>query len=99
MNTCFNCHAGLPNWAFGTTWDFFSVDNDSETVPFCQICHPEMNADFEPVQNAENKCKMCGLAMREKEVHWMWDGSVGRHMPMSPEWLCSACDKAMMKAS
>ncbi len=88
MNTCFDCQAELPDWAFGTTWTLFSIDDDSETVPLCQKCYSEMN-----------KCKMCGLAMREKEVHWMWDGSVARDMPMPPEWLCSACDKAGMKAS
>ncbi len=99
MTTCFDCQAELPDWAFGTTWTLFSINNDSETVPLCQKCYPEMNAraDYEPVQNAENKCKMCGLAMREKEVHWTWDGSVARDVPMPPEWLCNACDKAMVK--
>ncbi len=58
----------------------------------------DIRADFEIVPDAENRCKKCSSPMREKEVHWMWDGSVGRHMPMPPEWVCSACDKAGAKA-
>lgn len=85
----------------------FNILHDVERICRCHapvfcskhspIDYPDCNPQYRIEPTETEECEFCGQPMSEPNSIRIWDGT-GANMDLKKEWICSKCEKKIIKA-